>query len=233
MGAVVAVHGGLVGGWYWDGVADRLEAGGHDVVVVDQLPSSGGDDPTALGGLDDDVAHVRGLLDRTDAPVTLIGHSQGGLVLTEAADHEAIGHSIYLAAMWPEQGESAMDQMMRAGAPGDWFTMRDDGIAHASDDVEIVRTRLFAELGPDEAAELHRRFVPQSMGPFMTPCRAPARTHPTTYVISERDQLFPPAAQEELARRADHVERLPCSHAASVVMPDEVAAIVDRVTPGG
>lgn len=228
MATVLAVHGGFVGGWYWDDVVDSLAGSGHDVRVVEQLPSAGSDDPARLGDLAADVAHVRARLDEVDGPVTLVGHSAGGIVITEVADHPAIGHTIYLAAVWPRPGETAMDQMVQAGAPSDWFVMREDGIARASGDTELVRHRLFAELGPDEAAALQRRFVPQAMAPVVTACQAPARDHPTTYVVCERDKVFPPTAQEELALRADHVERLPCSHAASVVMPADVAAIIDR-----
>lgn len=228
MGAVLAVHGGFVGGWYWAGVADQLTKNGHDVSVVEQLPSFGSDDPAQLGDLSADVAHVRAHLDDMEGPVTVIGHSAGGVVLTEIADHPAIGHTIYLAAMWPQQGESGMDVMTHADAPADWFTFRDDGVAYASDDVELVRERLFPEVDHDEAVELHRRFVPQSLVPLMTPCQAPARDHRTTFVICEHDRVLPPAAQEELAQRADHTERLACSHSASVVMPAQVAAIIER-----
>lgn len=100
MGAVLAVHGGFVGGWYWDGVGEALEQLGHQMTAVDQLPSSG-DDPSRFGDLASDVAHVREELDALEGPVTLIGHSAGGVVITEVADHPAIGHTIYLAAMWP------------------------------------------------------------------------------------------------------------------------------------
>lgn len=227
MGVVLAVHGAFVGGWYWDKVGEELEKLGHQLTAVEQLPSSG-TDPAQFGDFAADIAHVREQLDELEGPVTLIGHSGGGAAITEVADHPAIGHTIYLAALWPHAGESTADLMARLDIAGDWIVMRDDGVAHATDNVELVRQRLFAELSHDEAVEAHSRFVMQSMAPLMTPCQAPARSHPTTFVICELDQVFPPSAQEEEAQRADHVERLPCSHAASVVMPDHVAAIIDQ-----
>ena len=232
MGAVLAVHGAFVGGWYWDDVGQQLEKLGHQSTAVEQLPTSGAD-PAQFGDLADDVAHVRDQLDALDGPVTLIGHSGGGVAITEVADHPAIGHTIYLAGLWPHAGESTVDLMARLEIAGDWIVMRDDGVAHATDDVELVRQRLFAELSQEEAVEAYSRFVMQSMAPLMTPCEAPARSHPTTFVICERDQVFPPSIQEQEAQRADDVERLPCSHAASVVMPDKVAVIIDHTLRTG
>ena len=64
------------------------------MTVVDQLPSAG-TDPTSLGDLTADADHV---LDTLDDPVVLVGHSYGGMVITELADHTKVRHSVYLAA---------------------------------------------------------------------------------------------------------------------------------------
>jgi pimeloyl-ACP methyl ester carboxylesterase len=87
----------FVGGWYWDEVGEKLEQLGHNMTAAEQLPSSG-TDPAQFGDLAADVADVREQLDALEGPVTLIGHSAGGVVITEVADHPAIGHTIYLAA---------------------------------------------------------------------------------------------------------------------------------------
>lgn len=86
----------------------RLQKGGHRVTVVDQLPSTG-TDPAALGDLTADAHHVRVVLDTLDEPVVLVGHSYGGMVLTELADHPKVRHSVYLAAFWPQRGQSQLD----------------------------------------------------------------------------------------------------------------------------
>ena len=59
MGAVLAVHGGFVGGRYWDDVVALLAKNGHDVRAIEQLPSTGSDDPARLGDLATDVACAR------------------------------------------------------------------------------------------------------------------------------------------------------------------------------
>ena len=111
----VLVHGAMCGGWVWDDVAAKLRAADHDVCVVDQLPS-GGANPTQLGGLSDDAEHVRRLLDGIDNAV-LVGHSYGGMVITELADHPNVAHSVYLTAVWPRRGQS-VDELYGGVLPG-------------------------------------------------------------------------------------------------------------------
>jgi pimeloyl-ACP methyl ester carboxylesterase len=111
----VLVHGGFCGGWVWDDVVDRLAKAGCGARVVDQLPS-GGTDPALLGGLRDDTDHVRAMLETIDEPVVLVGHSYGGMVITELADHPKVGHSVYLTAVWPQRGQALLDHVWRRAA---------------------------------------------------------------------------------------------------------------------
>lgn len=223
MNTFVGVHGGWAGGYYWDDVAARVEDKGRTSVVIDQLPSVGSD-PDALGDLAADVDHVRTMIDGVDGPVTLVGHSYGGMVLTGLADHPAVRHSIYVAAFWPDRGVSAMD--MFAGMVPEWAHLRDDGTLCVGDDLEPVRQGLFADVDTARAADIHRRLLPQSVSSLATASTAPDRAHPTTYVVCERDQILPPNAQEAMAQRADHVVRLPSSHCPMLSMPDELTAII-------
>jgi pimeloyl-ACP methyl ester carboxylesterase len=119
MANFVLVPGGFVGGWYWGGVAQRLEKAGHRVDVVEQLPSAG-PDPATLGDLAADPAAVTQCVERVGEPVVLVGHSYGGMVITELADHPGVAHSVYLAAFWPSRGRSVMD-MFSGGPPPTWF----------------------------------------------------------------------------------------------------------------
>lgn len=223
MNTCVAVHGSGAGGWYWDDVAPLIEKRGYDIVVVDQLPSVG-TDPQALGDLHTDAAHVRSVVEAVDGPVCLVGHSYGGAVITELADHPAVRHSIYVAGYWPERGQSVAD-MLGDDLPA-YVAVHDDGTFGFTDDLDAVRQALFADIDEDRAAAIHRRLLPQSLSALATPSTAPERTHPTTFVITERDQLFPPAAQEAMAQRADHVVRLPTSHTPMFSAPEELASII-------
>lgn len=198
--------------------------------MVDQLPRIG-TDPEVLGDLYADADYVRRVVDSVDGPVTLAGHSYGGMVITELADHPAVRHSVYIAAFWPERGQSAMDLL--GGEVPPFMVVHNDGTFGFTDDLEIVRRVLFADIDEDRAAAIHQRLLPQSASSVATPSTAPERNHPTTFVITERDQLFPPAAQEALAQRADHVVRLPTSHTPMFAAPEELASIIVRTLDGG
>ena len=93
MSSFLLVHGACGGGWVWDDVAERLEKAGHCVRVVERLPSTG-TDPGSLHDLTADAHCVRQVLDTIDEPVVLVGHSYGGMVITELADHPKVRHSV-------------------------------------------------------------------------------------------------------------------------------------------
>lgn len=223
MQTLVAVHGAWAGGYYWTDVAELIEQKGYPTRVVDQLPSVGAD-PEALGDLAADAAHVRGVVDHVGGPVTLVGHSYGGMVVTELADHPAVQHSVYVAAFWPDRGQSALDLL--GDQTPEWMVPHDDGTLRVSDDAGQVIAALGADVDPQRATEVYRRSLPQSLSSVATPSTAPAHSSPTTYVVCEQDRAVPPAAQEEMARRADHVARLPTSHWAMFAAPEALAAIL-------
>ena len=221
------VHGAFAGGWIWRDTAARLQKKGHRVDVIEQLPSAGRD-PATLGDLQADVECVRRAVEAVGQPVVLVGHSYGGMVLTELADHPAVAHAVYLSAFWPMRSQSVMD-LLGDGPLPNWLVPRDDGTVQVTDDIEVARQVECADVEPERAAENLRRMVPQSMSSFASPSSAPDCSHPTTYIICEQDQAVPPAAQEQMAAAADNVERLPCSHQAMVSMPDQLVALLAGV----
>jgi pimeloyl-ACP methyl ester carboxylesterase len=229
MGNFVLVHGAWCGGWVWDDLAERLEKAGHKVTVVDQLPSAG-TDPSSLGDLVADATHVRNVLDACDEPVVLVGHSYGGMVITELADHPNVRHSVYLAAFFPQRGQSALDTYGDAPSPT-WIVPRDDGALQVTDDFDLFHESLCADLDDDRARELFSRFVLQTGAVLQTASTAPGRRHPTTYVIAEQesDNCIPVWLQEAMSSNADNVIRLPAAHMVQISRPDELAEALGRI----
>jgi pimeloyl-ACP methyl ester carboxylesterase len=223
----VLVHGGFVGGWYWSEVADRLRNIGHRVEVIEQLPSAG-TNPAALGDLAADAEVVRQAVERVGESVVLVGHSYGGMVITELSDHPPVAHSVYLAAFWPQRGQSAMD-LLAAGPPPIWLSPHDDGTIRTTDDLELLRQTLCADVNQQQAYAYLRRFLPQSVASVTGSSSAPERAHPTTYIICEQDQAVPPAAQEQMAAAADHRYRIPSSHSPMASMPGELADVLGHI----
>src|SRR5262245_11899315 len=96
LASVVLVHGGFVDGSGWEEVHRLLTKQGHSVSVVQN--------PTI--SLADDVAFTRRAIDSAPGPVLLVGHSYGGVVITEAGAHPKVAGLVYIAAFAPDKGES-------------------------------------------------------------------------------------------------------------------------------
>jgi len=227
MSSYLLVHGAWSGGWVWDDLVPQLEKAGHDVTVVEQLPSAG-IDAASLGDLTADAAHVRQVLDKVDGPVVLVGHSYGGTVITDLADHPKVRHSVYLAAFWPQRGQSQFD-ILGDGPPPSWIVPKDDGSMALTDDHEVLREVLCADLDQERAAVVVSRLCLESVSSHAVPSTAPDRDHPTTYVICEQDNALPVSLQEAMSANADNVIRLPAAHMAQLSRPEELAEILGRV----
>jgi pimeloyl-ACP methyl ester carboxylesterase len=229
MSTYLLVHGACAGGWVWDDLAERLEKADHRVRVVERLPSAG-TDPGSLGDLTTDANHVRQVLDTIDEPVVLVGHSYGGMVITELADDPKVRHSVYLAAFWPQRGQSLLDLLGDAPLPN-WFVPRDDGALEITDDFELAWESLCADLDRDRTRDMLSRFVLQSAAAFGAPSTAPDRAHPTTYMIAaqDSDNCLPVAAQEAMSAYADHVVWLSAAHMVQLARPDELAEALGQI----
>ena len=93
---VVLVHGGFVDGAGWEGVYKLLRKHGYNVSIVQN--------PTLT--LADDVAATRLVIAQAKGPVVLVGHSYGGVVITEAGNDPKVAKLVYIAAFAPDKGES-------------------------------------------------------------------------------------------------------------------------------
>jgi hypothetical protein len=220
MATMLLVHGAFCRGWVWNKTALALGAAGHRAESLD-LPSSG-PGASGLGDLASDVEAVTAALEHLEVGVTLVGHPGGGMVLTALSDHPRVRHSVYVAALWPQAGQSVGD--MLGGEFPDWMTVRDDGAVQVSDDVDVVRRALCHDVDRDQfLSDVYPRYVMTSMSSLSAPGTAPEPSHPSSYIICEQDRAVPPEAQEAMANGADHTHRLPSSHSALLSMPQQLA----------
>jgi pimeloyl-ACP methyl ester carboxylesterase len=104
---VVLVHGAWSNSSSWSKVIPLLEAKGLNVIAI-QLP---------LTSLEDDVATVKRALALEDGPVLLVAHSYGGAVITEAGNDPKVAGLVYIAAVAPDQGESAFGLITSVATP--------------------------------------------------------------------------------------------------------------------
>src|SRR5215475_5405211 len=114
---VVIVHGAFADGSGWQRVADILGKDGYTVTVVQE----------PLTSLADDVAAAKRVLDLQQGPTVLVGHSYGGVVITEAGNAPNVAGLVYIAAFIPDQGESAVSLLSSAlAANNDMRATKDD-----------------------------------------------------------------------------------------------------------
>lgn len=139
---VVLVHGAFADGSSWRKVIPLLEKAGLKVIAV-QNP---------LDSLDNDVAFTHRAIEIAEGPVVLVGHSYGGVVITQAGLNEKVKSLVYVAAYAPEVGQSLADTAKPyPKSPGQAFFEKDSKgylkISH-----EGISKYFAADLPADEQA---------------------------------------------------------------------------------
>src|SRR3954468_11278640 len=190
---VVLVHGGFVDGSGWRGVYDQLTADGFNVSVVQNQTLS----------LESDVETTHQVLDQQDGPTILVGHSYGGVVITEAGRHERVAGLAYIAAFAPDGGESVNTLIADPppGAPVPPILPPVDGLLFL--DREQFGASFAADLRAQDAAFMADSQVPWGVDALNGTVREPAwRTTPSWYLVAADDHMIPPPAQRAMAERA-------------------------------
>jgi pimeloyl-ACP methyl ester carboxylesterase len=216
----VLVHGAWHGAWCWDEVAARLRADGAPVVAVD-LPSvaSGGD-------MYDDARFVRDAIAAVGGETVVVGHSYGGVVITEAAaGAEGVRHLVYLTAFMLDEGESLAT--ITGSTPPDWQIADPDG---GTLSVAGAQEVFYNTCPPEVADAAAARLRPHTIAAFVQPVTSVAwRDVPATYVICDRDNAIPVPAQEAMAARAGTTQRLDSDHSPFLTDPGALADLLRAV----
>ncbi|MFD6336155.1 MULTISPECIES: alpha/beta fold hydrolase [unclassified Streptomyces] len=221
---IVLVHGGFVDGSGWQGVYDHLTADGYRVAVV-QNPT------LSLAG---DVAATRQVLDGLDGPAVLVGHSYGGVVITEAGHHPAVAALAYIAAFAPDKGESVSSLIAdpAPGAPVPPILPPEDGFLFLERDK--FAASFAADVPQKAAAFMADSQVPWGVDALEGAVSEPAwQTRPSWYLVATDDRMIPPPAQRAMSERAGAtVTETPGSHAVYVSRPAVVAAVIAQAAQG-
>jgi pimeloyl-ACP methyl ester carboxylesterase len=221
---IVLVHGNFVDGSGWQGVHDHLAADGYRVAVV-QNPT------LSLGG---DVAATRHGLDTLDGPAVLVGHSYGGVVITEAGNHPSVAALVYITAFAPDTGESVSSLIADPppGAPVPPILPPVNGFLLL--DRDKFAASFAADVPPKLAAFMADSQVPTAAGALTGAVTEPAwRNRPSWYLVATDDHMIPPAAQRAMSERAKAtVTETPGSHAVYVSRPAVVAAVISQAAQG-
>ena len=217
---VVLVHGGFVDGSGWQGVYDVLKKDGYKVSVVQNPTTS----------LADDVAVTKRMLAEQDGPAILVGHSYGGVVITEAGNDPQVAALVYIAAFAPDSGESVSSLIKNPlpGAPVPPILPPQDGFLFL--DRTKFQASFAADVSADAAALMADSQVPWGRAALDGAFSEPAwRTKPSWYLVSTEDRMIPPDAQRAMSKRAGStVVEVKGSHAVYVSQPTAVADLIAK-----
>jgi pimeloyl-ACP methyl ester carboxylesterase len=216
---VVLVHGGFVDGSGWQGVHAELRKRGFNVTVVQNPTTS----------LADDVAVTKRALAALDGPAILVGHSYGGVVVTEAGNDPKVAALVYVAAFAPDAGESVASIIKDppAGAPVPPILPPQDGFLFL--DKERFAASFAADVAPDLAAFMADSQVPWGLEALAGAVTQPSwKSKPSVYVVATEDRMIPPPAQRAMAARAgSRVTEVSGSHALYVSQPVAIATAIE------
>jgi pimeloyl-ACP methyl ester carboxylesterase len=233
---ILFVHGALVfdGTWWWHRMVEPLAALGLETLAV-ELPScvaSPEDSGEALGDMYADADVVRAALDGEDGPVVLVGHSYGGMVITDAAAGCGnVEHLVYVTSVMPGSGET-MASVAGSREPGPWMDPRPEESMMGLK-TEFLPEAFMQDCDETTVAEALERVTRQPLAVFgQTPRAVAWREKPTTYVVCAEDRATPPEAQREFARRADAVVELPTDHHPMLSRPEMLAGVLAEAASG-
>ena len=221
---IVLVHGGLVDGSGWKDVYKILKKDGYTVSIVQE--------PTI--SLPDDAAVTKRVIDGQNGPVILVGHSYGGVVITEAGNDPKVAGLVYVTAFAPDKGESAVSLIKSAppGAPAPPILPPQDGYIFL--DKAKFPAFFAADVNPDVASFMADSQVPWGVEALGGAITQPAwRTKPSWFLITTEDKMIPPDAQRAMSKRAGStVVEVKSSHAVYVSHPQAVAHIIEEAARG-
>jgi pimeloyl-ACP methyl ester carboxylesterase len=222
---VLLVHGAWADGSSWAKVIPLLEAKGLHVVAV-QIP---------LTSFADDVAATQRAIDLEDGPVVLVGHSYGGAVITEAGNDPKVAGLVYVSAVAPDKGESALGLISSVPTPVG-AELRPDKSGFLKLTPKGIAEDYAQDLSAKEIAVLTATQVPVNVAAMKGEVTNPAwKSKSSWYMIAGNDRTISPTLEASLAKKIGATTvTVPSSHVIMLSKPAKVAdVIIDAAAKAG
>lgn len=227
---IVLVHGIWSDGSIWNKVIPILQDAGHRVIAA-QL---------SLRSLGDDIATVKRAIEQLGKPTILVGHSYGGILITNAGyNNPNVTGLVYITALAPDEDESSIDLFEILPQPENVLQIFTNNIITDSGGFSYFNPDKFGEwfaqdVHPDEANILAAVQKPTNES-ITTEKSGPAawKQVPTWFQISENDLVIPPNIQRIYAERMNATTvSLNSSHMSPISQPEEIAGLIMNATKG-
>jgi len=227
----ILVHGAWQGAWAWDTIVPRLMALGHDAIAVD-LPGNGFDDtPPQEVSVARYADHVAKIIDSTEGPIVLVGHSMGGVTASQASElrPERVALAIYLCAFMLPNDMSVLEFYALHLEP--WMKGAHKRVTH---DAEGLRSMIDPVSAVDVFYHLADRTVAEAAAKRLTPQPEAGRgsklsltperygSIPRVYIeaLQDRSVHLPLQRKMQEITTCDAVYALDSDHAPQLSMPD-------------
>lgn len=232
MSTFVLIHGSWHGGWCWDKVKPLLEKESHQVIAPD-LPGHGQDKtPVTDITLQQFVERVAEVLDAQSEPVILVGHSMGGIVITQTAEArpDKIKTLVYLTAFLPRNGESLLQlaqQDTETLILPNLIINEEQGYHSVKE--EAIREVFYQDCSDEDVARAKSLLVPEeALAPVATPVQTSDENYgriPRVYIECLRDQTIGPSLQKQMytATPCQKILSLDTSHSPFLSAPEALA----------
>ncbi|WP_232541211.1 alpha/beta fold hydrolase [Spirosoma endbachense] len=226
---IILVHGAFADGSSWNKVIPILQKKGYQTIAV-QNP---------LTSLNDDVVFVNRAIAEVSGNVILVGHSWGGVVITQAGNNEKVKALVYVAAYAPDEGQSietiskdAFEVRKLPNVPGLADPIIADGFIRLKE--ETVLKHFAQDLPLNEA-----KLIAAGQGRFHVSTISakvsnPAwKNRPSFFIVSDNDHIISPQVEAEMAANIKaSVVHLPSSHVAMLSQPEKVAEVILKAAGG-
>jgi pimeloyl-ACP methyl ester carboxylesterase len=215
---VVLVHGAFADGSGWRRVADILGKDGYTVSVVQE----------PLTSLADDVAATKRVLALQQGPTILVGHSYGGVVITEAGNAPNVVGLVYIAAFIPDSGQSALDLLGQAPAANNDMRATDDGFLYL--DPAAFPADFAADIPAVDAKFMaHSQMMLAKAAAAGTVTTAAWHNKKSWALIATLDHNINPDLERSMAKKAgSETVEVAGSHAVYMSKPEDVAHLIER-----
>jgi pimeloyl-ACP methyl ester carboxylesterase len=232
MATFALVHGAWHGAWCWRDLVPLLEAEGHRVLTPD-LPGHGQDKAqVAEMTLERYARRVEETIDAAPEPVVLVGHSMGGMVVTQAAEYAAgkVARLVYVTAFLPADGQTLVDLAGSfEGADNVQPSLVvDESTGTCTLDADALVPLFYGECRPEDAAWACSKLVPEALAAFVTPVQLTEAGYgaiPRAYVECVRDGAITIELQRHMvaARPCDPVLTIDTDHSPFLSRTRELA----------